>query len=451
MGGAISDRYRGWLELALIAKNAQLSLAAQNRDLQSWRDRWPGHTPSRFLPAEIANIEEMTVAGPEHVSLVLPLDGAFGASGRAIRDGFLAAYYQSLGDGEQVPSLRIVESESESEFLSLYRRLVADGSNLIIGPLDKRKVAELANESGLPVPTLALNYLENAARDSKALFQFGLSALDEARQLVRRARLEGGQNALILAPDSLWGREVASTLLSDWQDQGGTVLEAMFYTDQRHFRGQIADSLLIGASEQRAADLQRQIGRAIDFEPRRRRDLDLVFMVASPEAGRALKPLLAFYYAADVPVYATSHVFAGVADVARDRDLDGTRFVDIPWIASGTSPLKSSLERHPEFREGRYQRLYALGVDAFRLAPRLVQWQRNPAVRVFGESGSLLLNDANQIVREGEWLRFDGGRPVSDPLLDDLSYPKIDEQSPHGHGGPGWKSVSTKTVVQSDP
>ena len=74
----------------------------------------------------------------------------------------------------------------------------------------------------------------------------------------------------------------------------------------------------------------------LEFEPRRRQDIDIVFMAAFPAGARQLMPQLAFHHGADLPVHATSHVWSGVPDPANDRDLDGVVFGDMPWLAAPT-------------------------------------------------------------------------------------------------------------------
>jgi hypothetical protein len=450
--GAIDDTFRAWLELALIAKSTQLSLLDQNRDLQRWQRTWPNHVAAQFLPRELTTIEAIVEERPEAVGLLLPLSGPLGSSGRAIRDGFLAAYYAAAADGEQVPQLRLLDTAGGGEFIELYQQAIAEGCQLIVGPLAKEDLADLAALPTLPVPTLALNYLDAAGEGflQASLVQFGLSAHDEAYQIARRGRLEGLERALVLAPDSAWGRDVAATLVEAWRQQDGIVLDTVLYDRADDYRRLLADSLQISASRGRAQALQRQLGQVLEFEPRRRQDIELVLMVATPEPARALVPLLAFYYAGDIPVYATSHVYAGNPDPERDADLDGTWFVDLPWLAGSANPLKQKMEQHREYQGGRFQRLYALGVDAYRLLPRLGVWQDNRNGRVFGETGSLVLNAANQVIREGEWLRFRGGRPQRSPPEIELDRDARVEGSTASRqqGGSPWQG-NTETAPDS--
>lgn len=51
-------------------------------------------------------------------------------------------------------------------------------------------------------------------------------------------------------------------------------------------------------------------------------------------------PLLNYYYAGDVPVYATASVYGGSANPLKDKDLDGIIFATFP----GFSHIKRARE-----------------------------------------------------------------------------------------------------------
>jgi hypothetical protein len=59
---------------------------------------------------------------------------------------------------------------------------------------------------------------------------------------------------------------------------------------------------------------------------------------------------------------------------------------------------------------GSLGRLYAMGVDAYRLAPRLGQLKALPDNRVEGQSGSLGMNANQRVERQLPWAEFVGGQ-----------------------------------------
>src|SRR5690606_35755969 len=109
-----------------------------------------------------------------------------------------------------------------------------------------------------------------------------------------------------------------------------------------------------------------------------------------PAQARQIKPTLAFHYAGDIPVYATSHIYSGVPNPSADRDLNGVRFNTMPWIFDTQSEEKKMIDSAVK-SSAIYSRLHALGVDAYRLSPRLPQLAQIPEMRLYGATGAMRL------------------------------------------------------------
>ena len=120
----------------------------------------------------------------------------------------------------------------------------------------------------------------------------------------------------------------------------------------------------------------------------------MIFLVAYPSVARQIKPLLNYYFANDIPVYATSSVYGGSPNTQKDRDLNGIIFCDMPWIFS--HHIKS--ENWPE-QFNSYDRLYALGMDSFALGTQLNQLRLFPAMGVSDKSGIVYLTPNQRIAR----------------------------------------------------
>jgi outer membrane PBP1 activator LpoA protein len=115
---------------------------------------------------------------------------------------------------------------------------------------------------------------------------------------------------------------------------------------------------------------------------------------------------LAKPYLGTIPVYASGLVFERET-VAVARDLDGIRLLEIPWIVTPDAPQFATLPRR-EFASAALTRLYALGLDAFRIA----QAFRDGAPERFsldGATGQVTLEDGRQFVREGRMGVFRAG------------------------------------------
>ena len=413
---AFSDDYRGWLELALIAKDNQDDLDTQIQRLDEWQQRRPNHPAADPLPGGLALLRELAANRPQRVALLLPLSGPLAPFGQAIRDGFVAAYYRARDRGSKVPVLRIYDSLQETDFMAVYQRAVTDGAELIIGPLDKQQLSSLFTRQTLPVTTLALNRLDDGL-PPLGLFQFGLAPQDEARQAADLAFNDNRHRALVIAPDSEWGDRVSASFDARWNELGGKIVASTRFSGQEDLSSSIKNALLLQESESRARQLQSLLGQRLEFEPRRREDVDMVFLLARPQEARSIKPLLAFHYAGDIPVYSTSRIYEGYPQPEKDRDINGVRFVDMPWLLEQRDPLQELINDELEQNEA-YQRMYALGVDSFQLYPRLRQLELIPNSRVYGRTGRLRLNERNEIEREMPAAVFRRGAPQLIPAVD---------------------------------
>ncbi len=398
-----SDRdFLGWLELAAVAKNNQGDLEAQISQRDAWLSRWPSHPANAVtgLPGGLDKLDELVVGRPNQVALILPVTGRLARFGKAIRDGFIAAYIQAREQGAFAPTIRLYDSANE-DAVNLYQRVVQEGADMIIGPLQKENLEALVQQSPnlMARPTLALNRIEGN-RFPNGFFQFGLNPEDEAVQVADIARKKGFEHVMVISPQGSWGSKVATAFVDRWQQLGGKVVASTtFDASSNNYSKQIKDTLQIKDSERRRSKLQQIVGLRMEFEPRRRSDIDFIFLVAHPEEGRSIKPLLAYHYAGNLPVYATSHIYRGIEDPTRDQDINDVHFIDVPWVFNKTSAIRQTIaDEIPG--SGPMQRMYALGIDSFRLHLRMVQLRQDNEASVFGETGTLSLNALGQIERQ---------------------------------------------------
>jgi len=410
-----NEELRGWYSLALISKNNQSNLDKQLLRINQWIARWPQHPASLRLPKDLQLLQQLIRERPNQVAILLPQQGRLAKAGKAIRDGFVAAYYESAEHNGHTPTLKFYDT-SESNIIDIYNRAVVDGAEIIIGPLDRDKVTLLSEQESLPIPTLAVNYSEKLEEPARGLFQFGLSAEDEARQIARRAWVEGHRYAMILTTDASWGRRSADAFRAAWENLGGTVITQSEVTGNGDFSKVIKRALQIDQSQKRAQAIRALFPQTVEFEPRRRQDADMLFMVARPTEARQIKPTLAFHYASKLPVYATSHIYSGTEDRKADRDLNNIKFSTLPWFFDESNTTKQKIQQAANPNPS-YQRLYALGVDSFQLYPRLQQLQQSEYTRLYGVTGSLSMTPQRRIEREQIWAKMNNGRAQSLPMV----------------------------------
>ena len=170
----------------------------------------------------------------------------------------------------------------------------------------------------------------------------------------------------------------------------------------------------IDRSEIRQQRLSQLIHQDTRFVPRRREDVDFIFLVAFPQTARQINPLLKYYYAGEIPIYAPSIIYSGSPDSIQDSDLNGITFSEIPWVLANTKTGKSASKQNVEgdsTAQNPYIRLYALGYDAYQLTYNLNQFMLFPELAIEGKTGLLDLNEQQLLTRKLAWAQFKNGIP----------------------------------------
>lgn len=378
---------KGWIELALISRkhysNPQMMLA----QVEHWQMQYPNHPANHILSSPLDRVKQHLHPLPKQMALLLPLTGPLAGPGNAVKDGFMAEY-EASGTSAFV-KVRVYNTNS-AKSPALYQQALNDGADYVVGPLSKADVASVAPLQH-PVPTLLLN--DHGSTQDNA-YQFGLSPSNEARQVAVKARKNGHTRALVIAPGGAWGDDVVNAFAAQWRANGGRIVDTLHYGVNQDMNTAVRDFLHISASEAREKQLKQFLGNKLESTPRRRQDFDVIFLLAYPTKARQIMPLLHYYYAGDVPVYATSHVYAGSANAMKDRDLNGVIFCDMPWVFSHQMGHRNWPEQFNS-----YNRLYALGMDSYALSSQLNQLLLFPALGIRDKSGVLYLNANQQIAR----------------------------------------------------
>ncbi len=399
-----------WIELLLLTRHPEGNLTSA---LNSWSAHYPDHPGNQTIVQQMLEYGSLFNSDAQQIALLLPESGRFAAAAAAIRDGFMAAW---LSTSAQTRPNVVSYNANSSNISGVYEQAVTDGAELIVGPLEKQAIDTLLQRESLPVPTLALNRTADSTANLPAqLIQFGLSPEGEAEQVAEKAWSDGHQRALLIIPANAWGERVEEAFRKRWQLLGGEILKRVDYpVDTKDFSPMVARMLNADSSNKRRQRLQARLGEKVHFERRRRQDAEFVFMGAFSNQARQIRPQLRFFKATKLPVYATSHIYNGKNNPVTDIDMDGIIFGDMPWLVD-SQQRDNNLYRQisvawPE-NSIKLARLYALGIDAFRVVPKLAQLRLQPNRRYPGQSGQLGLNNHGQIERQLTWSRFDKGSP----------------------------------------
>ncbi len=382
-----------WLKLAAISKQYSTDTNQLVNQLIAWRTANPTHSANTLFPSNSTLISLQNTRAPAHIALLLPLQGSLSESGQAVRDGFLSAYYASPIQRQQ--TISFFDTTQNPSMPALYQQAVSKGADSVVGPLTKDDVQQLAGLGNFPAPTLALNYTDLWFGSLPSNFyEFGLSPLDEAKQLAEKSWQTGHKRALLIAPQDAWGQRVVKSLTANWQSLGGSVVDTFYFGNQTDLNKGIASLLHANPNNNR--------DQTLAPKQQRRQDFDIIFLLAPPQTARQIVPLLKYYYAANVPIYATSVVYSG-SPSASDSDLNGVTFADMPWtLQTGGVANKNS---------PRSNRLYALGRDAYMLNNQYNRLSILPNFPIYGATGALTLTSQHKIYRRLAWVQMRNGRP----------------------------------------
>ena len=407
----INFEFQGWYELGIIGKAYQYNLDRQLIELELWRQRWTRHPAAKHLPQALQLLETMAQRRPNHIALLLPLNTS---AGSVVRDSFMSAYFNVQQLGGKVPSIHFYNTSNTSDIKQLHRQARKDGAEMIIGPLLKQNVALLQQEAYLEVPTLALNSIEGSQSKSALLYQFALSPEEEARQIALKAWQDGHQYASVLSPIDEIGSDFytrkKNSFIQEWQKLGGQIVAQEVFQDD--YTESVESLFNLSDSEYRKEQLSKLIGKTVEFTQRRRQDIDLIFLIAQPDAARQITPRFAYLYAGNIPIYGSQDIYSGLPKPLEDADLNGITFADSPWLLSDVDELKPQTQQLFPQSTALNLRLQAFGIDSFRLYPRLEQLETVPNSQIYGATGILKIDTNRRISRELSWAKIENGEAV---------------------------------------
>ncbi len=385
----------GWLELGRILADAKSGALGSQRRLQAWRERYPDHPAMESLWKAPVERPAAPGARPRQVGLLLPLTGRAAPAGSAVRDGFLAAYYDDGGTDR--PTVRLYDVAAQ-DAPSAYLQALADGSDFVVGPLTREGVAALATLADGRATTLALNFLPVGVQVPDRFYQYALSPEDEARLAARRIAADGRLSGVTLAPQSDWGRRVVAAFTEEFAAAGGRVVDQADYTPSTADFNQTLRTLLRTTGQRGSAP---------------RPDAQFIFVAAQPVHGRLIRTQLRFNYASALPMYALSDIYdpAGPGNV----DLDGVIFPDMPWVldpAGAAAEARATADRLFPGRGGQLTRLYAFGYDADSLIGELARMRSGSVGPLPGVTGRLAVDAQGRVRRELDWAQVVNGQAL---------------------------------------
>jgi outer membrane PBP1 activator LpoA protein len=315
----------------------------------------------------------------QHIALLLPLESpSFGEAANIVKDGFVTATMR----GQPLPWIIRIYSTTDDplDILVTYHQAVTAGAVFVVGPLTRDGVSAMASSSLLKVPTLALNTVDNTATLPPKFYLFGLQMETEASQIAKLALNSGRTHAIVIGDNGPLSKRLQNAFMQRWKNEDGKTAESFRYSEDPA-RLQQFRNLTAGSNH-------------------------LVFLALDSAKSRVLRT----YLDPDVPVYATSQIFTDADNFLLNNDLNGIQFLDMPWLIQPDHPAVMAYRHTGKAKSADMERLYALGIDAFRLMTYLLQPQSAEEISFDGVTGYIHFAPPNQFVREAVAAQFEQGK-----------------------------------------
>ncbi|WP_266160330.1 penicillin-binding protein activator [Dyella silvatica] len=378
-----SDRMLPWIDEALT----QLGVAVARP--QPTLEQQVG----TLQPGSDANVRE-GYKMPGKIALLLPSSGNYAAAGAAISEGFFAAYADASRNHAPRPPVRVYDSGgTPASAIKAYQQAVDDGAQLVVGPLTRGEVSALFGMNPLPVPLLALNHPDDKSLPSSGVSEFGLLPETEGAQSADHMIERGIHSAYVIVSNEDYAQRAANAFKAELEARGGSVAGmGTLSSNSVNFANTI--------SGLNAADASSDAG---------------IFISMRPQQARLLLPQLKLARV-NLPVFATSHIYAGVDDAGANRDLDGVEFCDSPWLfnAQPGLPNHEDVANQLPAARGMSARLFAFGMDAWNLVPYVDWLHEHPGSYLPGATGQLTADQFGRVRRVMVWAKFQDG--VAHPL-----------------------------------
>lgn len=329
--------------------------------------------------------------------LLLPAQStAFAKPAEALREGFVAAHKVSGDD----LVLQVVETDESTEQIGAALAAARDrGVGVIVGPLPRAAVSDVIEGRRTELPLVALNFPESDAGAAPQMLAVALSLEVEAQRIARIALSEfvgmrtvdtRARLAVVARPGGL-ERRIANAYIAALRSEGEV-------------------PRLIEWTPATAAGVGKQLAAP---------GLEAVFLALTARDAAQMRALIP----REAQVFGTSLLNAGDPRTSPDaatlaHDLEGVRFVDMPWLLE---PDHSGVMVYPRSEAARsieMVRLYALGIDAYRIAAVWMKGERR--FDIDGVTGRLRVDRARSLrvertpvlgmYRGGELRRIDVAR-----------------------------------------
>ncbi len=393
----------GWLQLAVYVKSLSGDVSLLKNSLENWMAENPTHPAAIFTPQAINDILALQISKPVNTALLLPLGGKYAKQAQLIRDGFIL---EMMNDEVRDPNATLTVIDVNGQDLaSINQQLVNKNIDFVVGPLVKSnitKLQQISRDNGYTIPTLALNIPDQIETGDSTCY-LALSPEQEVAQAAKHLYQQGYRYPLILAPQGRLGERVVEAFNEEWRQLSDNKVAVSLFGDKRQLQRNINNVFGLQESQQHIAQMEQILDIPLESQPRSRRDIDAVYIVADSGELTLIKPFIEVAINPDTKppkLFSNSRSNSGRTQY---EDLSGVMYSDIPLLIQPDDALEAQLTELWPKHSNAEKRLQALGMDAYQLMQQLPQMKVVDGYTIEGKTGQLSIDDQCIVQREISW------------------------------------------------
>jgi outer membrane PBP1 activator LpoA protein len=464
-----APKSKGWLKLTAIANKFGGNQQQIQYHLTMWQKKFKLH-PGNVIAKKLTE-QAIIAKNIENIAVILPLSGKQSKAGRAIQQGILASF-----TNHKSGSLHFIDSNTVNWY-GLTNEFSTLQIDYVIGPLLKSNVdkyisytstqtqlqndyllnasSDLFNFNKAEQSTQKLinkqdksityitpidnksainNYLQvpnNASRIDTLLLNipakaaltslhtvFSMRPEDEARQAAMTLSRQNFKHPIVLSQNGIVSKRIAQAFATQWQLVTGNIVGVVDYDTGAQMQDNIKASLSVDKSKIRIDKLKSRLNQSIKTQTRNRRDIDMIYLVGTPDQTRLVKPYIDVNispFADTIPIFASSRSHSTQSDYSSNSDLQGLTFTEIPWLLTGEQNAELAIltqQLWPKRSDG-LSRLFAMGYDSYQLINKIPLMQQVPYLQHWGQTGVIKLGDNNILTRSLLWGTYQRNKVVS--------------------------------------
>ncbi|GAK83661.1 LppC putative lipoprotein [Vibrio ponticus] len=395
--------FDGWLQLAVYQATLANNVPQLKRTLEQWLAENPSHPAALYTPQSIQEILNLEITKPLNTALLLPLSGKFAKQAQLIRDGFIL---QMMNDEQRDPNATLMVIDTNvNDPATLQQTFIDKNIDFVVGPLIKGNIAALQQAqtaTDAPLPMLALNIPDDVQSGTNICY-LALSPEQEVAQAAKHLFEQGYRYPLILAPQGRLGQRVVEAFDQEWNKYSSNKVAVNLFTDKRQLQRNINTAFGLQDSQQHIAQMESLLGISLESQPRSRRDIDAVYIVAGSSELTLIKPFIEVAINPDTnppKLFSNSRSNSGRQQY---EDLTGVMYSDIPLLIQPNSAIEAQMNQMWPKGSNAEKRLQALGMDAYLLMEQLPQMKVIHGATVQGNTGVLSIDDHCVVQREISW------------------------------------------------